>query len=135
MGPLGHFMKRAIFSTAVIAIGLLLGSGLRALLDAQELVTLTVPIAKTATSSCQLDDLDLDVDLATFANSRIVVSLTCNNGDRITKQYDQFSTPTGAALLTSLNRGNFTTNSLIKAVYNRLTADGVISGTVSGVPQ
>lgn len=98
-------------------------------LPAQEAVTLTAPIVKTA-NGCALDTLILDV-----ARSRIVVTLTCAGGDPITKQYDSFTTPTGASLLTSLNRGNFTVNSLTKAVYTRLITDGVIIGTVSGVPQ
>jgi hypothetical protein len=42
------------------------------------------------------------------ARSRIVATLVCPGGDPITKQYDSFSTPTGASLLTNLNRGNFT---------------------------
>src|SRR3954471_7574269 len=86
---------------------------------AQEVTTLTAPIVKTATV-CSLDTLILDV-----ARSRIVATLVCPGGDPITKQYDSFSTPTGASLLTNLNRGNFTVNSMIKAVYNRLIADGV----------
>lgn len=99
-------------------------------LPAQEAVTLTTPIVKTATSSCALDSLLLDVK-----GARIVVALSCNNGDTINKQYDNSTTPTGNALLHSLNIGNFSTNSLIKAVYNRLITDGVISGTVSGTAQ
>jgi hypothetical protein len=98
-------------------------------LPAQEAVTLTAPIVKTA-SGCTLDTLILDV-----ARNRIVATLVCAGGDPITKQYDAFSTPTGATLLHALNIGNFSTNSLIKAVYNRLIADGVITGTVSGTPQ
>lgn len=100
-----------------------------AVLPAQEAVTLTAPIVKTA-SGCTLDSLLLDV-----TRSRIVATLTCAGGDPITKQYDAFTTPTGATLLHSLNTGNFSVNSLIKAVYTRLITDGVIAGTVSGTPQ
>jgi TRAP-type mannitol/chloroaromatic compound transport system permease large subunit len=99
-------------------------------LSAQELVTLSTPIMKPSTSSCNLDMLNLDV-----TRSTIVVNLVCNNGERISKQYDSFTTPTGAVLLHQLNIGNFSTNSLMKAVYNRLITDGVIVGTISGVPQ
>lgn len=97
--------------------------------SSQELVTLTAPIVRS-TSGCVLDSLLLDV-----GRNRIVASLVCAGGDPISKQYDAFSTPTGATLLHSLNIGNFSTNSLIKAVYNRLITDGVIAGTVSGIPQ
>jgi hypothetical protein len=100
------------------------------LVSAQESVSLTTPIVKTSTSTCALDLLTLDV-----TRSAILVTLRCNNGDVIQKSYDGGTTPTGASLLSTLNRSNFTTNSLIKAVYNRLIADGVVSGTVSGVPQ
>lgn len=98
-------------------------------LPAQEAVTRTAPIVKTDTG-CSLDTLILDV-----TRSRIVAQLVCPGGDPITKQYDSFTTPTGATLLTSLNRGNFSVNSLVKAVYNRLITDGVISGTVTGTAQ
>jgi hypothetical protein len=109
---------------------LLFVGGLVGYVVAQESVSLTTPIVKTATSSCALDVLTLDV-----TRSAIFATLRCNNGDVVQKTYDGGTTPTGASLLTTLNRGNFTTNSLIKAVYNRLIADGVIVGTVAGTPQ
>lgn len=99
------------------------------ILPAQEVVTLATPQVKTA-PACALDTLILDV-----TRSRIVAQLVCPGGDPINKQYDSFSTPTGATLLSQVNRGNFTINSLIKVVYQRLIADNVISGTVSGTPQ
>lgn len=99
-------------------------------LPAQEAVTLTTPIVKSA-PSCTLDSLLLDV-----ARTRIVATLLCAGGDPVTKQYDAFSTPTGATLLSSLNvSANSAGNSLIKKVYARLIADGVISGTVTGTAQ
>lgn len=118
-------MKKAFLFAGLIAL-------LTPIAFAQEAVTLTVPIVKTATSSCSLDSLLLDVP-----RGRIVASLTCNNGDAVVKQYDSFSTPTGASLLTTLNRANNSVGnpSMIAKVYNRLIADGVITGTVSGVPQ
>jgi hypothetical protein len=107
-------------------------------LAAQEIVTLTTPIVKPSTSTCRLEELHIDPDLAVFANSRIVVVMACNNAaDSFTKQYDQFTTPTGAALITTLNRSNNAVGnpSLIAKVYNRLVADGVLIGTVSGAVQ
>lgn len=99
-----------------------------AVVPAQEVVTLGTPIVRTA-NGCALDTLLLDVTRA-----RIVASLLCG-GEPVTKQYDQFTTPTGATLLHALNVGNFSTNSMIRAVYLRLITDGVISGTVSGSVQ
>ena len=103
---------------------------------AQEVVTLTTPIAKPSTSTCQLDELHL-YPAVVFATSRIVVQVRCNNGDLISKQYDQFTTPTGASLLTTLNRSNNSVGnpSFIAKIYTRLVADGVIVGTVSGAVQ
>jgi hypothetical protein len=42
--------------------------------------------------------------------------------------------PSGATLLNALNTANLSTNSLVKRIFNRLVADGYISGTVSGTP-
>lgn len=40
-----------------------------------------------------------------------------------------------AGLLTQLNRGNFSVNSMQKAIINRLVADGKLpAGSVSGTP-
>lgn len=118
-------MKKSLLFAALLVL-------LTPLAFAQEAVTLTVPIVKTATSACSLDSLLLDIP-----RGRIVASLTCNNGDTVIKQYDQFSAPTGASLLTTLNRSNNSVGnpSLIAKVYNRLIADGVIAGTVGGTPQ
>lgn len=99
-------------------------------LFAQESVTLTVPMVKTATN-CTLEEMIFGVTAR-----RIVATLACPNGDTITKQYDAFSTPTGSTLLSNLNRGNFSgATSLVRFVYNRLILDGVIAGTVTGTAQ
>jgi hypothetical protein len=96
---------------------------------AQEVVTLTTPQTATATN-CTVDYVGLDV-----TNARIVVQVHTNVGALTPKVYDATTTPTGATLLHSLNIGNFSTNSLLKAVYTRLSTDGVCTGTVSGTPQ
>jgi hypothetical protein len=94
-----------------------------------ESLTLTTPIAKPSTTAFHVSSLFLDVD-----GLRIVVTLVGDTGETLSKQYDSFTTPTGATLLHSLNIGNFSVNSLMKAVYTRLGLDGVIVGTVNGVP-
>ena len=95
-----------------------------------EQVDLTTPITKASTQNYQVVQLWLDL-----IQLRIVVTLLANNGDRLEKVYDSTTTPTGSTLLHNLNIGNFSgATSLIKAVYNRLIADGVFVGTVSGIP-
>lgn len=94
-----------------------------------EQVDLSAPVAKPSTANYRVSYLNLDVD-----NLRISVFLTANNGETLQKVYDATTVPTGATLLTALNRGNFSVNSLIKAIYNRLIADGILVGTISGVP-
>ena len=114
-------MKKTILTLALI-IGVV---GLKA----QEVVNLTAPITKPNISSCKLDRMTLDI-----TNSVVTIGLICTD-IRINKEYDSNTNPTGAALLTALNRANFTVNSLIKAVYNRLITDGVVTGTVTGTAQ
>jgi hypothetical protein len=117
-------MKRIVLITALLALTVVWGT------HAQELVTLTTPIAKASIPSYAVDTILLDV-----RRSAIVVSLSAPTGDVLVKTYDGGTTPTGATLLHNLNTGNFSVNSLMKAVYNRLLTDGVITGTISGVPQ
>ena len=100
-------------------------------IGAQEVVTLTTPIAKTATS-CRVSIITIDLDRSAIT-AQLVYLPTGETGQ---KMYDAASNPTGATLLHSLNIGNFSgATSLIKAVYNRLASDGVCVGTVSGTPQ
>jgi hypothetical protein len=92
-----------------------------------EQVDLTNPIT---VSNYHVQKMLLDVD-----EKSITIYLKDNiGGTIITKIYSEVTNPTGATLLHNLNTGNFTVNSLLKAVYNRLINDGVINGTVSGSP-
>jgi len=99
---------------------------------AQEVVTLTTPIAKPTATNCTLDQLLIDVK-----GKRIVVEVSYSNGDTVSKQYDAFTTPTGASLLTTLNRSNNSVGntSLVNKVFIRLGLDGICVGTVGGTPQ
>jgi TRAP-type mannitol/chloroaromatic compound transport system permease large subunit len=98
---------------------------------AQEAVTLTTP--QTITVSAK----HVGTVCESFDNSTIVAEV--HNGAHAViavKTYDATTTPTGATLLHQINIGNFSVNSLLKAVYNRLIADGVIeAGSVTGTPQ
>lgn len=97
----------------------------------QELVSLTTPVTYINTSQYHLSSLLLDVD-----NLQITATLVAPSpAAPIIKSYTSRTNPTGATLLHSLNTSNFTVNSLIKTVYNRLITDSVITGTVSGTPQ
>lgn len=97
---------------------------------AQEIHTLTVPTTVT-TTTYTLSSVTLDVE-----NLTITVQVKSNVGTTITKIYTGSTSPTGATLLHNLNTGNFSTNSLVKAVYNRLLTDGVLpAGSISGSPQ
>ena len=94
-----------------------------------EILTLTTPITPPTNSTYTIDRITIDV----IALS-IMVQLLGTNGEALSKVYDSTTNPTGATLLHALNTGNFSVNSLMKAVYNRLIADGVLTGSVSGTP-
>jgi hypothetical protein len=97
---------------------------------AQEIVSLAIPAVQT-TSSYRVQVITLDLD-----GSTIYVQLRGTNNELIQKTYGPTTTPTGATLLHQLNIGNFSVNSLMKAVYNRLLTDGVIpAGSVVGTAQ
>ena len=49
--------------------------------------------------------------------------------------YNSTTTPTGDALLTGLNKADLSAKSLERRIYERLIADGVITGTIAGVPK
>lgn len=97
---------------------------------AQESVTVATPVVQTTTAyRVQLITFDLDA-------STIYVQIRGTNNELIQKTYGPTTTPTGATLLHAINIGNFSGNSLLKAVYNRLLTDGVLpAGSVIGVPQ
>lgn len=123
---MGNLMKRGVLTLGLLTLGLLAGAAF-----AQERVDLTAPIAKVSTQNCALDYFVIDV-----GNSRIKVDLKCNNGDVVSKVYDGTTNPSGATLLSQLNTSNNSAGtSLIRRIYNRLTADGVLTGSVTGTPQ
>jgi hypothetical protein len=94
-----------------------------------EQLDLTAPVTKTATANYRVSYLNMDVD-----GGRLMVVLTANNGDTVQKVYDATTTPTGASLLIALNKADLTAKSLQRRILERLIADGVIAGTISGVP-
>lgn len=114
-----------------LVLVLLLGSVV-AITSAQEIVTLTTPVQPPSITNYHVSRLLINVD-----DLRIIVELKGPQGETLNKFYDSSTSPTGASLLTTLNKNNFSggNNSLIKAIYVRLIADGVLTGSVSGSPQ
>lgn len=92
-----------------------------------EQVDLTVPTARSSTLNYHVERLTLDWDAGTIA-----IQLKGNDGSALSKSYDATTNPTGAALMTSLNKINLTTRSLNQRIFDRLILDGVLIGTVAG---
>ena len=91
-----------------------------------ETIRVTTPAVPETYTDYQVMYLELDWELP-----RIVIRLRAPDDKRIAHNY------TGATALTlmrGLNVANLSTVSLHRRVVNRLIADGVISGAVSGVP-
>jgi hypothetical protein len=70
--------------------------------------------------------LELDWD-----HPRIVVKLRADDGKRVAHNYLGL---TALTLMRQLNKADLTLTSLHRRVINRLIADGIIGGVVSGVP-
>ena len=100
-----------------------------------ELITLTSPITKPNQTSVVLDQVHINV-----TTQSIAVQWLGNNGEIGSAVYPTpapagSSQPSGATLLHALNTGNFSVNSLVKAVFQRLQTDGYLpAGTISGTP-
>jgi hypothetical protein len=95
-----------------------------------ELVTLTAAEVPPSNTRYKLDTLTLNLTQNTIA-----VHLVGENGEVKDAVYGPSTSPTGATLLSSLNTSNNTSTSLVKRVYQRLIADGVLAGSISGSPQ
>src|SRR5262249_46473243 len=95
-----------------------------------EQYTLTAAITKPNQTLWKIDRLTIDI-----ANAIIQITLRGDNNEIIQKTYDASTTPTGTTVLHALNTGNFTTTSLAKTIFNRLSTDGVVTaGTTTGTP-
>ena len=111
------------------ALAALLATGALAAQE-REHVTLASPVPATVTAYT-LEEIVLNV-----RDRIIVVRVRPNVGADVSYAYTETTTPTGATLLSQINRGDFSTNSLVKVIYNRLMAAGVIpEGSVVSVPQ
>jgi len=106
---------------------------------AQEVVNLTSPITKPTVSTLTPSKLNFDLRA-----NQIYVEWIGETGETFSANYstpkpvDHPSQPTGAALLTTLNKMNFAgaNPSFIKRVLQELQTDGYIAaGTITGTPQ
>ena|SRR5207249_2581781 len=107
---------------------------------AQELVTLTAPVTKPNQTTVKLDGLSIDLT----PSKTITVRWLGNNNEPGIAIYstpvptDHPTQPTGAALLTTLNKLNLSgaNPSLVARILPRLQMDGYIgSGAISGTPE
>jgi hypothetical protein len=100
-----------------------------------EEVTLPAPVT-VARTKWTISKLVVDV-----AGEQITVELAGDDGEILVAYYptptplQRPGQPSGAALISTLNTVNLSTQSLVKRILNRLIADGYISGTVTGTPQ
>lgn len=107
---------------------------------AQELVTLTAPVTKPNQTTIKLDGLSIDMS----PSKTITVRWLGNNNEPGIAIYstpvptDHPTQPTGAALLTTLNKINLSgvNPSLVARILARLQSDGYIpAGSISGTPE
>ena len=105
---------------------------------AQEVVTLSAPILATSTATVMRPArVEFNVLLGTVQISLYpwVAGVFVTSGAPLNVTYNASTTPTGAALIVSLNKANFSTISLERRIINQLVTSGYLTGTVSGTPQ
>lgn len=90
-----------------------------------EILTLTVPVVQTR-NTYEVKVLNLDWDAA-----HIHIRLLGSDGVVQVFNYDGL---VATSLMTILNTANLSTNSLQKRILQKLVADGLLAGTVSGTP-
>ena len=113
---------------------------------AQEKITLTSPETKPSNTSYRVGRLTLDLSLKT-----VKIQLEGDTAETVVCEYSNRTTPTGATLLTALNKanlstayaGNASTGSLAQRLFHRLVVmkeadvvcDKSLTGTLTGSPQ
>jgi hypothetical protein len=96
-----------------------------------EQLNLSAPVVHPTLSSYKVERTTLDRGQVE-ALAEIVIQLRGVNGEVFVHRY--FGA-TARTLITQLNVANLTTTSLEKRILQRLTADGVLSGTITGTPE
>ncbi len=102
-----------------------------------ELITLTAPITKPSTTTVRIDRVVIDVE-----QKAITINWLGNDGLAGSASYPTpapvgSSQPSGATLLTTLNKLNLSgaNPSLVNRILTRLQSDGYIgAGATSGTP-
>jgi hypothetical protein len=104
----------------------------------QERITLTTPIVQPSITDYQVRsitfDMGADPDRSNTIDDRVTIVLIPNVPDRepFTHQYEG---ATAATINRQINRANLSTISLERRIMERLDADNVLDGTVTGTPQ
>mgnify|MGYP001613529204 FL=1 len=91
-----------------------------------ELITLTTPAVAPVLTDYRVVSLALD-----WEEERIVIKLLAPDGQRIGHNYVGV---TALTLMRALNKVDLSVKSLQRRILERLVADGVIAGVISGVP-
>lgn len=102
-------------------------------LTAQEVVNLTTPITYPSQTTVKIERVTIDV-----VAKIIRIQWLGENGEAGSAIYDSTTSPTGAALLTTLNKMNFSGGnpSLVNRILTRLQLSGHIgNGSISGTPE
>jgi len=109
---------------------------------AQELVTLTTPIATANATNVRLERFTIDLPAQSV---QIQWRVRDASGGTIFQENAVYSTPapaahpsqpTGATLIHTINTTNFATNSLSKRIFQQLQSDGYIAaGTIAGTAE
>lgn len=92
-----------------------------------ERVDLSTPIVKPDVTTYEIGSLLLELR----PNPRIVVTLVGSDG---TGKVHEYTGSEALTMLRALNTAPLNVKSLHRRVMERLIADGVIGGTISGVP-
>ena len=93
-----------------------------------ETLTLTTPETTPAITTTDYRVIYLHLD---FEGARIVIHVRGTNNER--RQFD-YTGDTATQMMIALNKANLSIKSLQRRILERLAADGLLSGTVNGVP-
>lgn len=132
-------MTRIFILSVVVA--LLAFSG-----QAQELVTLTAPIATTTATNVRLERFNVDLPAQSVHVQWLIRDASNNIRQAGSAVYPTpavlnvcstpVAQPSGATLLHTINTANFTTNSLSKRLFQQLQTDCYLpAGTIGGTPE
>ena len=93
-----------------------------------EQINLTTPVPGTADRTNYIvDELHFQ-----WTRQRIDIYLLANNGER---QHFDYEGQVATDLMVALNKADLSTKSLHRRVIEKLVADGLLSGAISGMPE